>query len=281
VNNTNIIFELKSYTHFDLLGADSDKLLQGQISIDVAKILPGIAQLAVLCNPKGRIVSLFHIHRITNGFRFILPKKIAEPAITHLKKYAVFYKVSITPSNAPSSLIALSNDSTNKLNGQTISIPTLNLSIIYLESASSMIDLAKSTNCEILDNDSHWYWQMASQRIAWLTDTSCEQFLPHNLDLPKLSAIDFNKGCFTGQEVIARMQYKGKLKQHLQLLRTDQIIDLAPLDKLHQDDRKVAEVICCTSQHGSGSLVLALVKDSADENKIFLNSDLGCELLLD
>ena len=281
MSKTNIIFDLNSYTYFDLLGADSEKLLQGQISVDVTKILPYIAQLAVLCNPKGRIVSLFHIHRITNGFRFILPKETAEPAITHLKKYAVFYKVSITPSNDPSSLIVMSNDSKDKLNLQTISIPTINLSIIYSECESSMIDLAKSASYEILDNDAQWYWEMANHRIAWLTETSCEQFLPHNLDLPNLSAVDFNKGCFTGQEVIARMQYKGKLKQHLQLLRTKQIVDMPPLEKLFQGDKKVAEVICCISQQGIGSLVLALVKDSADKNRIFLNPELGYELIFD
>ena len=144
-----------------------------------------------------------------------------------------------------------------------------------------MIDLAKSASYAILDNDAQWYWEMANHRIAWLTETSCEQFLPHNLDLPNLSAVDFNKGCFTGQEVIARMQYKGKLKQHLQLLRTKQIVDMPSLEKLFQGDKKVAEVICCISQQGIGSLVLALVKDSADKNRIFLNPELGYELIFD
>ncbi len=280
MSNTNIIFELESYTYFDLLGADSEKLLQGQISVDVPKILTDKAQLAVLCNPKGRIVSLFHIHRITNGFRFILPKEIAEPAILHLKKYAVFYKVSITSASDSLRLIAINTDSKVNNDLQAIDIPSIDLSIIYEESSNSMASYADSANTQILDTDSHWYWQLASNRVTWLTAFSCEQFLPHNLDLPKLSAIDFNKGCFTGQEVIARMQYKGKLKQHLQLLTTEQFIELAPMQKLLQDDKKVAEVICCTSLQGNGTLVLALVKDSADNNKSFRNSANDSELVL-
>ncbi len=280
VNNTNIIFELESYTYFDLLGTDSDKLLQGQISIDVSKIPADSAPLAALCNPKGRVVSLFHIHRITEGFRFILPKEIAESTVKHLRKYAVFFKVDINLTNDLSSILVISKNSAEKFKQPTIDIPAINFAVLYKEESTSLASYAGSTQTEVIDSDSLWYWQLASNRIAWLTANSGEKFLPHNLNLPHLSAVDFKKGCFTGQEVIARMQYKGKLKQHLQLLKTDQIIDLAPLEKLHQDDRKVAEVICCISQQGIGSLVLALVKDSADENNTFLNSNLGYELLL-
>ena len=279
MSNSNIIFELESYTCFDLLGADSEKLLQGQISIDVPEILANKAQLAVLCNPKGRIVSLFHIHRIADGFRFILPKEIAQSAITHLKKYAIFYKVSINLANDSLSMLVINNDSAEKFKQPIIEIPAVSLAILYKDESTSIASYAESSQTEILDSDRHWYWRLASKGIAWLTADTCEQFLPHNLNLPKLSAVDFNKGCFTGQEVIARMQYKGKLKQHLQLLKTEGVIDITPLEKLYQDDKKVAEVICYTSQHGIGSLVLALVKDRADENKPFLNSELGYELL--
>lgn len=281
MSNTNITFELTSYSYFDLLGADSEKLLQGQISVDATKINHHTAQLAVLCSPKGRIVALFHIHRIADGFRFVLPKEIIDHTITHIKKYAVFYKVSISPASDSSSMIVVQTDSKEKLEQSPINIPGIDSVIIYKDNLKSIANYAESTNTEIMDSDRHWYWSLASNRIAWLTADTCEQFLPHNLNLPKLAAVDFNKGCFTGQEVIARMQYKGKLKQHLQLLKTDQIVDLAPLDKLYQDDRKVAEIICCVSLQDFGSLVLALVKDSADKNKAFLSSNMAYELLFD
>lgn len=280
MSKTNIAFELTSYTYFDLLGIDSEKLLQGQISVDVTKIVDHTAQLAVLCNPKGRIVSLFHIHRIADGFRFILPKEITVLTITHLNKYAVFYKVSITPAGDSSNIIVRQTDTKEKLEPSPINIPGIDLVINYKDSLNSITNYAESASTEIMHSDKHWYWSLASNRIAWLTADTCEQFLPHNLDLPRLTAIDFNKGCFTGQEVIARMQYKGKLKQHLQLLNTVQVVDLAPLQKLHQNGKKVADVVCCISQQGNGSLVLALVKDAADQDRPFLNIEHGCEFLI-
>lgn len=280
MSNSNIIFELESYTYFDLLGADSEKLLQGQISVDVSKLLTDRAQLAVLCNPKGRIVALFHIHRIAEGFRFVLPKEIAGPTIEHLKKYAVFYKVSINLANDSLSILVINGDSAEKIEQPTIEIPAVNFSILYKDQSRTIASYAESNQLELLNSDELWYWQLASNRISWLTADTCEQFLPHNLNLPELSAIDFNKGCFTGQEVIARMQYKGKLKQHVQLLKTEQTIEITPLEKLQQNDKKVAEVICRVSRKGKGSLVLALVKDKADRESIFQNTSLNCELVL-
>lgn len=280
MHNNRVIFELGSYTYIDVLGADSEKLLQGQISIDVSKILSGTAKLAVLCNPKGRIVALFHIHRVTGGFRLILPREISEQTISHIKKYAVFYKVNISSADDSSHLFAISSIATENIEPQAIVLPSIDLSIIFEENDVSLASYAESTDSKILHSDEYWYWQLAANHIAWLTTDTYEHFLPHNLDLPKLSAIDFNKGCFTGQEVIARMQYKGKLKQHLQLLKTEQIADILPLEKLKQGDKKVAEVVCQTNKIGEGSLVLALVKDSADKDKAFKNGHFSFELFL-
>lgn len=272
MNQQNKIFELNSYTLVDLVGIDSEKFLQGQLSIDVNSINQDAAKLCALCNHKGRIVSLFHIFRIDGGFRLILPKEIVDEAVAHLKKYAVFFKLEIKPAKDSAHLAAIqiaSNqlEDDHKL-GEVVTIPNTSLSVFSLENSVSAVELAESLDYQYCDNDDDWYWQLALNRIPWLTADSVEQFLPHNLDLPKLSAVDFNKGCFTGQEVIARMQYKGKLKQHMQLLKSSQQLTLSSKDKLNQADKSVGEVICST-YNGQETLVLALIKDRASKNESF------------
>jgi len=270
----NSAFELNSYTFIDLIGADCEKFLQGQLSVNATEINANTAQLSALCNHKGRIVSLFHIHQIAEGFRLILPQEIAASTIAHIKKYAVFFKVEVKLSDDSFRLMATIIDpqqpvNNNELTDRAVIIPNTQLSIFVTDKSTLLDEIAISSNYLYLTSDNLWYRQLASNHIPWLTSSSVEQFLPHNLDLPKLSAVDFNKGCFTGQEVIARMQYKGKLKQHMQLLRCKKQLTLSPKDKLIQYDKAVGEVICSTSQQQE-TLVLALLKDSVTQNESFL-----------
>lgn len=247
-------FILKSYTFIDVIGNDAHRFLQGQMSINADSPKTKEAFLASLCNPKGRVISLFHISKVENGFRLFLPRDIALQTRVHLKKYAVFFKVDIIIAKISSQILVISQptEKSIKIAGTPFSM------VIFDESHNTM-----NNNDNIIETI--WYQTLAEYKIPWLTSNSCEQFLPHNLNLPALNAIDFKKGCFTGQEIIARMQYKGQLKQHLQLLKCEQTIinDCKnPPNKVFQDDKKIGEVICSIN-HNQQCLLIVLLKDSA------------------
>jgi len=125
-------------------------------------------------------------------------------------------------------------------------------------------------------NEQSWLFSLATQKICWLTSQSQSQFLPHNLDLPELDAVDFKKGCFTGQEVIARMQYKGKLKSHIQVFETKCATEVTPMSSILVDDKNAAQVICGAKNEENQTAILALVKDRYLDSKIFrLNDENG------
>ncbi len=281
MTNIAFILELDSYTFLDIIGEDCDRFLQGQLTINVDSTKPNEAILASICNPKGRVVSLFHIEKIENGYRLYLPKNISQITIDHLAKYSVFYKVTIEEYHASHNLIAISGLSKQKMDsfvtekniGSWTKIATTNLIIVYPSNDTNALNTArtwsKSLNIELKAQDKEWYWLLAENGIPWLSHNTSEQFLPHNLDLPKLAAVDFNKGCFTGQEVIARMQYKAKLKQHMHLFNCEKRVKLSTKQKLYQGDKAVAEIICEATIDKKGCMVLALLKDSADKSKSF------------
>jgi len=250
-------FELSSYTTINISGNDAHRFLQGQMTVNADTPQTDKAILASLCNPKGRIVSLFHIFKTDNGFQLILPKNIAEQTQSHLKKYAVFFKVDIQIASSDEKIMVLNPPSTSS----SIQIAELPLSIQVVTEDDSSIK--KSTQGTI--NETFWYQTLAENKIPWLTAETSEHFLPHNLNLPKLNAIDFKKGCFTGQEVIARMQYKGKLKQHMKLLSSDHPLLLKGKEPLYQKEKKIAEIICSVNLANNKTLCLALIKDSASE----------------
>ena len=255
---------LASYQLIDIIGKDCTRFLQGQLTTSLDEPTSNKAFLSAVCNPKGRIVSLFHIFEIEQGFRLLVPSTNAENTINHLKKYAVFYKVTISVNNSRIFFAISSNENGHQEPNQQQAISLSNTELrIFIES---------SVNAELDDkqqDDSQWYSYMVQHGIAWIDGTTSEEFLPHDLNLPNQGAVSFTKGCFTGQEVIARMQYKGKLKQHLSLLSVENSDALEAKSTIFQNEKKVGEVVCFAANSPKGCLVLALVKDKADKSQFF------------
>jgi len=268
------ILKLDSYSYIDITGIDSAKFLQGQLSINTETPTNNQASLAALCNPKGRIVSLFHIIKLVEGFRLIMPTSIISSTLAHLNKYGVFYKIDIEESRL-NNLFAIGNIQSVQLTEMKknhlfsdfyhLGSPQLAFILDEENQSVSMEQIKKAIPLITIVDESYWFSTLVNYRISWLTDQSTELFLPHSLDLPNLSAVDFTKGCFTGQEVIARMQYKGKLKQHLQLLKSDKSNLVVAGEKLRQENNTIGEVVCSIITENDGTLALGLVKDSANK----------------
>lgn len=103
-------------------------------------------------------------------------------------------------------------------------------------------------------------------------------FLPHELNLPEWLAVDFNKGCYTGQEIIARMHYRGKLKKHLYLTSINRLSPPKPgtevLTGNHDDARAVAIVVDSLVTKDNDCFILILCEDAhATDNHVYLGDD--------
>jgi folate-binding protein YgfZ len=130
-----------------------------------------------------------------------------------------------------------------------------------------------------LSEEREWFYQLASDRTPWLTQDSQSQFLPHELNLPELDAVDFKKGCFMGQEVIARMHYKGKLKSHLQLLTTHSKSPIKAQEAIYCDEKKAGQVICSASLANGSTQVLSILRDSYLNHTNFYITDEKASIL--
>jgi folate-binding protein YgfZ len=161
------------YGVLQISGSDAKKFLQGQLTCDMEEVTFQKSRLGAHCSPQGRVISLFNIFIYLDDYYLLMPLTLIPIALAALKKYAVFYKVSLEA-------ITLSHDSTI--------IPTSLRESLYKNLMAGIPAIYPSTS---------------------------GKFLPHELNLQALNAISFNKGCYTGQEIIARMHYRGKLKTHL------------------------------------------------------------------
>lgn len=264
-------YSLEDFGLFLVKGADAEKLLQGQLTTNPANIDAKSLSLSAICNPQGRCIGLFWITKLDQDFAFILPKDNIANCIQHLQKYAVFYKTEIVESTEVS--IALLEHQSAEW---TFTFPIRPLKTDD-ESAYLGICLLSAADHDFIDHadlvktaaKQDGLAKLTSLGFPWLNEKASGQFLPHYLDLPALGGVDFKKGCFTGQEVIARMQYKGKLKSHMQRLSAEQALNLTPADKLFVEQKSAGEIICSAADSHGITYVLAIIKDNFLNTQIF------------
>ncbi len=190
-------------------GPDAKKFLQGQLTCDLEDVTLQESRLGAHCNPQGRIISFFRIVFFEDQYFLSMPSELVPIAMKTLQKYAVFFKVKLTD---------VSNDyyqwgyigpemPANKAD-IIIKVPDGNRFHIITKNPefSANFELFPATEWKHLDMQA---------LIPTIYPETSGLFLPHDLNLPALNAVSFKKGCFTGQEIIARMQYLGKLKKKL------------------------------------------------------------------
>jgi hypothetical protein len=274
-------YDLTQFGLISIEGEDSRRFLQGQITADIEQITPNNAKLSAVCNPQGRISSLFLlIARSQQQFLCLMPHELIETTLKTLSKFAVFYKTSLQDVTHEWAVYGVDDDQSEPFavthhapspttDAQTE--PTNNSMTIGWFGNRSIcvcpIDVAIQHWNDLPNTVSdyqHWLAADIQAGIPRLYRNTIETFLPHNLNLPELSAVSFNKGCYTGQEVIARMHYKGKLKSHMRYL-VGEISEQhqeppAPGDEIIADNNKMGEVICA-AQIGAQWHVLAFCKD--------------------
>ncbi len=202
-------------------GPQAEIFLQGQLTCDV-KSCPTFGGY---CNTQGRLISLFRLLQNPleqdKGYCLECPLEILESTLHTLKKYAIFSKVTIEN---------ISQISEN--------IPELDIGT-QINQLQTLDILSKTPQ---------------------LTSKTQGMFLPHHVNLPELKGVSFNKGCYLGQEIIARMEYRSKIKKHLAIFEYD--FDLqSPLEAgsaiYHPDHTEPVGHIVNTSK----TLILASVLD--------------------
>lgn len=259
---------LSSYGVLSVSGADAIPFLQGQLTIDIESLPPLKSSLCAHCNPKGRVISLFYLLRRENDFLLIMPRDLLPIASKALQKYAVFYKVSLVDVTDTTPIFGCEIADLPQLPPPYIAIPIdASRRFIVGHSAVGNEKLGVLFSASPQQEDG-WHIRHINAGIPTLCAQTSEKFLPHELALPALSAVSFNKGCFTGQEIIARMQYRGQSKKILTPLCLDQQSSYAPGEAftLHQaDDKKhvCGTIINAHPLNNRAHSVLALIDNQS------------------
>ena len=212
---------LDNLTVITFSGEGAEELLQGQLTCDVLKVSEEQSSLGALCNVKGRVVSSFILtFENPNQFNLICLKETSSKTIGALEKYFPFYKVEVKQDNnyqlfalAKSEVKIQDLETSNEQN--TFYYKGLKL-IDYLEKEFFLVVSKKNDNSPLitstpLSNDiNKWNVDDIYADNIEITQELSELYTPHELNYQKTQRVDFEKGCYTGQEIVARMHYRAK-----------------------------------------------------------------------
>lgn len=206
-----------------VLGSDAEQFLQGQLTSDLKQLTAHNWQLCGHCDAKGKLWSVSRIARIDNGFLLLQSRSTLAKSLAQLNKFSAFSQVdfhdvseqfntyAVVGTNAPSTVAAQLGFTVHELfhQQQQKSVFTL-AENVYLLVIPSHLELPKP-----LQNER--YWQAVQIEHDWpsMSEVHQETFIPQMLNLDTLGAISFKKGCYIGQETVARMHYKGMNKRRL------------------------------------------------------------------
>ena len=213
---------LDKLTHLKLLkvtGSDTKSFLQGQLTNDI-NALSETWHFSAYCNPKGRALANFITWASGDNIFLLCEESLKETVLKRLRMYVmrsdvVFDEIeaSILGAFDPEDLQLLNTQTTCKFENysyrQEDGIHMLGFggrAILVLPDGNNVLD-------NKINHDLKWLKQDISDGLPRVTVESHEMFIPQMLNLDILDGVNFKKGCYTGQEIIARMRYLGKLKQ--------------------------------------------------------------------
>ncbi len=182
------------FSAIDIVGPDANKLLQGQLTIDIENLAADSLRHGAWLSPKGRVLTTLDAVRIDQGVRLFVPTELRSSLVKKLTMYRLRAKCDITATGA--SLIVTTS--------QPAHGPARRL--------AADGPWESVTDKPAMPDPTH-----LADRLAFgfsdLTQETSELFTAHQLNLDLLDAISFTKGCYTGQEIVARTEHLGRVKR--------------------------------------------------------------------
>ena len=215
--------KLQQLNHLSLIridGDDATAFLQGQLTNDVS-LSNQQWQFNGYCSPKGRLLALLQLWQYDDVYYAVLDKSLCEATLKRLRMYVMRSKVIITELDDMFFYAAQDWADINAV----FSVPQTpeDKQVVMLGSAISIrfghqfLLMSPELNHDqvTVDNNPQWHTNNILSGLPRVTAKTVEMFIPQMLNLDVIDGINFKKGCYTGQEIIARMHYLGKLKQRM------------------------------------------------------------------
>ena len=281
-----------------VIGNDASKFLQGQLTCNLNYLSETRSSLGARCTQKGRMQSSFRIVLEPEGCLLAMARELVEPQLADLKKYAVFSKSKLTDDSANwvrfglhqadaalqslGIILPAETDSVARANGLIAIRVTEGRAELWAR-AEQGESLKQHLSAHLTESDlNQWLLGQVRAGIGQVMAQTRELFIPQMINLQAVGGVSFKKGCYTGQEIVARMQYLGKLKRHLYRLSLQGTELPEPGTPLFAPTHSsaVGEVVIAARSEQGIELLAVLQAEAAQAGDIHVTSLQGPSLTL-
>lgn len=297
--NADVLCDLSHYSTIVLAGDDAKTFMQGQFTNDVDKVSEDNSQLSAFCNNKGRMLANFRLFEHQQNYFISLNQNLVDQSIKHLQNYILRSQVAIQDISEQLIHIGLSGDNATTL--LSAYIATINQEIDSVSHSENYIAIriagskpryeifcslehAKTFWQEVAKqaevvNSSVWDYLNIQAGLPFINASTSEEFVPQMANMELINGISFEKGCYTGQEIVARMHYLGKLKKRCFKVHLETENKPKAGDKLYAENARAGQntgaIILAEKNPESGYDALAVIQIADTESNLFLNDANG------
>jgi tRNA-modifying protein YgfZ len=272
----------------EVAGDDAIAFLHGQLSSDVQALKPGRGQYWSYNSPKGRMLANGVLWRPAGGATdrvlMMLSSDLVEPIQRRLSMFVLRAKAVVRDARDGHALLGVAGmDDVNATrdalgvvvapmtaiafgaDASALALPDGRIIVLCAAASAPLIHAALARNAAIADAET-WRWFGIAAGVPTITAPTSDMFVPQAANWDLLGGVSFKKGCYPGQEIVARMQYLGRLKERLYAFRAD-TEDIAAGTRLYStafgDGQSCGTVVNAARDTASGSVLLAVVQIAA------------------
>ncbi|HEX6154912.1 MAG TPA: folate-binding protein [Burkholderiales bacterium] len=198
---------LNRYGLLAVTGAEAREFLHAQLTNDIAKLAPDRSALAGWCTAKGRLLATMLVIPSPDGFLLQLARDLAPAVAKRLSMFVLRSKVKIADeSDAWVQFGVWKGLPAVSWEGGTVSVPVGSLRHLRIGKGLAL-------HCSRTEED--WTLEEIRSGRPWISAATQDQFVPQMVNLEQVGGVDFQKGCYPGQEIVARAQYRGEVKRRM------------------------------------------------------------------
>jgi len=267
-------------------GDDAQAFLHSQLSCDVAALAPTQSTYGAYCTPKGRVLASFLLWRSEEGLFMQLPASLRQPIQEQLSRFILRSKVKAEDASGTRVFFGIAGNAATHLVHQLLAAaPKASHAVVHAAGATvlrlpvdryeivvtrdRMAHLAEALRVPEKAGAEHWEWLAIRAGIPVILPATQEQFVPQMVNLDLIGGVSFEKGCYPGQEIVARMHYRGTLKQRMYLANLASNHHPQPGEKLYSldfDAQACGTIVNAARSPEGGYDLLAVIQIASAEN---------------
>lgn len=259
-------------------GSDATEFLHNQLTSDVTGLASGRWQWSGYCNAKGRLLATMRLMRDGNRYLAEVPQALAADLIARLGKYVLRAHVKLRPLDDEYVGLGLTGQDAGAILHDVLAVPAPgDQAVAPLQSGWIIRAGANRWHCYLTPDAAVAAWGRIATRalpidtfdwmrfdvtegIPWILPATRELFVPQMVDLERIGGVSFTKGCYPGQEIVARSQYLGEVKRRLHLAQAPAALDPgAPLAGTALAGQTAGNVVASAPSGDGGFRVLAVI----------------------